>query len=44
VPVRFAERLGSDGIVTVEAEALVNDGLALPDLAPCSACFLEMEC
>ncbi|MFP6876461.1 MAG: alpha-amylase family glycosyl hydrolase [Roseibacillus sp.] len=43
VPVRFAERLGSDGIVTVEAEALVNDGLALPDLAPCSVCFLEME-
>jgi glycosidase len=40
---RFTERLGPSWSVVVEGEQLHREGLPLPCLAPCSACFLEVR-
>ena len=41
-PLRFAERVAADWSVTVKAESLVRQGLALPDLKPCAVALLEI--
>ncbi len=39
---RFRDRLASDWSATTTAEALWKEGLALPDLPPCSAMYVEV--
>ncbi|MEP2776301.1 MAG: alpha-amylase family glycosyl hydrolase [Luteolibacter sp.] len=38
----FSDRLDSGWVGTVSSETLENEGLTLPDLAPCSAMLLEI--
>jgi hypothetical protein len=41
-PVTFTDRLDSDWTGSATGTALGDEGIALPDLAPCSAMLLEI--